>query len=98
MIWRIIKTEQQICYRALCGMYAQYAAPGTTNNPVRAGVLKLAMAAMRKTNLSKGMCEDCPYRGKCGQPDESNVLQAHSAMDDQPVLADPSPSNTRNLN
>lgn len=80
---RLVHADNQICYRALCGMTAERAkAPAR-----RAGVIELAMRALRRVSRKKGCCIDCPYQGRCAEPDADLVVDA--AMVDAHVSVTP---------
>lgn len=69
---RLIQADNQICFRALCGMEEErHAAPVR-----RAGVIALAMRALRRVSRRKGFCIDCPYGGKCGTPNGTTIVDA----------------------
>lgn len=78
---RLVHADNQICYRALCGMQDERA--GATDR--RAGVIALAMRALRRVSRKKGCCIDCPYHGRCAEPDadlvvDAAVVDAHVAI------------------
>ncbi|MBO6639827.1 MAG: hypothetical protein JJ920_18445 [Roseitalea sp.] len=69
---RLVQADNQICFRALCGMQQERdQADGR-----RAGIIALAMKAMRKASSRRQACIDCPYGGKCATPEAGNLLRA----------------------
>ncbi|WP_349363700.1 MAG: hypothetical protein ABL307_16375 [Roseitalea porphyridii] len=80
---RLVHADNQICYRALCGMEAERA--GSADR--RAGIVALAMRALRRVSRKKGCCIDCPYSGRCAEPDADLVVDA--ALVDTHVTLNP---------
>ncbi|MEM1375997.1 MAG: hypothetical protein AAGG69_01275 [Pseudomonadota bacterium] len=81
MTWRVIKTEQQLCFRALCGMNAEAKLAQKANNALRASIIRVAMASMWNVNEKKSVCDDCPYRDLCGDPSEAYLLDTRAKSD-----------------
>jgi len=42
----------------------------------RSGIIALAMQAMRKASRRRAACIDCPYGGKCLEPDSQGLISA----------------------
>lgn len=69
---RLVHADNQICFRALCAMETERDAAVSR----RAGVVALAMNALRRVSRRRGHCIDCPYKGRCGAPDMAAVVNA----------------------
>ncbi|MEL6919793.1 MAG: hypothetical protein AAFO77_02050, partial [Pseudomonadota bacterium] len=73
----MIKTEQQLCFRALCGMYDEAEKARQCGRGVRAQIVCLAMNGLRGVSESNGHCDDCPYKGQAMQPPTKARLPLH---------------------
>lgn len=69
---RLVQADNQICFRALCGMQREH----TRAHGRRAGIIALAMQAMRRASRRRKACIDCPYGGQCAEPDSQNLISA----------------------
>ncbi|MEO1745400.1 MAG: hypothetical protein AAFR13_02615, partial [Pseudomonadota bacterium] len=61
MMRRVIHADQQLCFRALCGMGRERVAADAQNRPVRIQIVGLAMQGMRRLSRRNGRCTHCPY-------------------------------------
>lgn len=78
---RLVQADNQICFRALCGMQRERARAGGR----RAGIIALAMQAMRKASRRREACIDCPYGGKCAEPQTHSLISARRVDTHVPV-------------
>lgn len=83
---RLVQADNQICYRALCGIERQAQAE---KDPRRSLITRMALAALRRVSKRRGHCTDCPYRGLCHHPDEDALVDAR-AVDWHVSAGDPS--------